>query len=129
LRGRSAIPGGEAAAGTIGKRWTGRTPRGGWPGAIRRRRLGISCRGLDQAGLVLLQTRVEAGDICRRCGEGDGLLFFSNLGQCAFDIELLIAGERKGCELARRGETVDHVAEARARGDGREKNLDLFRSG
>jgi hypothetical protein len=78
LRGRSAIPRGEAATGTIGK---GGAARSGWPGAIRRRRLGTGCRGFDQAGLVLLQTCVEIGGIRRRCGEGDDLLFFGDLGQ------------------------------------------------
>jgi hypothetical protein len=127
LRRSSAIARGEVAARTLSEGGSRCTLRRARPLAGERCRIG--CRGLDQAGLVLLQTRVERGGICRRCGEGDGLLFFSNLGQRAFDIELLVAGEREGRELARGGEAVDHVAEARARGDGREKNLDLFRSG
>jgi hypothetical protein len=59
--------------------------------------------------------------------ENDRLFFFGDLRQCAFDVELLIAAEREGCELTRGGEPVDDVANARARSERREEDLHFFR--
>ena len=87
---------------------------------------GVRCRCFGQIRLVLLETCVFSD--CAG-SENDRLFFFRDLRQCAFDVELLITGEREGCELARGGEAVDNVADARARGERREKDLHFFRGG
>jgi hypothetical protein len=93
--------------------------------AIPRRRLRTGCGGFDQAGLILLQTCIfpDGG------GERDGWFLFRNFRQGSLDVELLVAGEREGCELARGREPVDDIADARARGERREEDFDFLRGG
>jgi hypothetical protein len=74
-----------------------------------RRTLRICRRGFDQTGLVLLQTSVFSSESHSGCNDW---LLFRNFGQRALDVELLVAGERKGGELAGGGEAVNHVADA-----------------
>ncbi len=101
-----------------------RAPGSGRP--LLRNCFGIDCCCFGQIRLVLLEACVFSD--CAG-SENDRLFFFRDLRQRAFDVELLIAGEREGCELARGGEAVDNVADARARGERREEDLHFFRGG
>jgi hypothetical protein len=119
---------GEAAAGAVCKGGTMRAPGSGRPLLRNRVRngFGVCCRSFGQIRLVLFEPRVFSD--CTG-SENDRLFFFRDLRQCAFDVELLIAGEREGCELARGGESVDDIADARARGHWRQEDLYFFRGG
>jgi hypothetical protein len=74
-----------------------------------RNRFGICCCSFGQVRLVLLQTCVFSD--CTG-SKNDRLFFFRDLRQRAFDVELFIAVERIGRELARGREAVDNVADA-----------------
>jgi hypothetical protein len=96
------------------------------------RRCWSSGSGFGEAGLVLFQAgihgSVELGSIgcdtgercCRR------LFLLGDLGQRAFDVELLLTRERERRELAGGGEAVDNIADAGARGEWREKDFHLL---
>ena len=101
-----------------------RTPGSGEP--LLRNPFGVRCCSFGQAWLVLLETCVFSD--CAG-SENDRLFFFRDLRQRAFDVELFIASEREGRELARGGEAVDNVVDARARGERREEDLHFFRGG
>src|SRR5581483_5526825 len=54
--------------------------------------------------------------------------FFSDLGECAFDVEMFFPVEREGRELASGGEAVDDIANAGTRGQRREEDFCLLGS-
>jgi hypothetical protein len=91
-----------------------------------RNRGGICRCCLGQAGLILFETSVFSDGTG---SEDDRLLFFRDLGQRSLNIELLVAGERKGGELTRGREAVDDIAEARARGHRGEKDFGFLGGG
>jgi len=86
----------------------------------------VRCCSFGQVRLVLLEACVFSD--CAG-NENDRLFLFRDLRQCAFDVELFVTGEREGRELARGGEAVDNVVDARARREGREEDLHFFRGG
>ena len=101
-----------------------RAPGRGRP--LLRNPFGVRCCCFGQIRLVLLETSVFSD--CAG-SQNDRLFLFRDLRQCAFDVELFITGEREARELARGGEAVDNVVDARARREGREEYLYFFRGG
>jgi hypothetical protein len=102
-------------------------------------RRGSSGSGFGKTGLVLFQTgidgSVETGIELGSFGGVTGercccsLFLLGDLGQRAFDVELPFTVERERSELTGSGEGVDDLANAGARGEGREEDFNLLAGG